>query len=206
MEAANPPFAFAAPTLALAPISLYRSSRAFAPQRRGRTKVAWSTHGLLRAAISVSGPPLEAVRALPDAIFFCLYDCIAGASLHHPPSGLGATSLRTTPSPWCSLDPKSVAPDPVPHRHRRASPPEPHHHGGPYSSEQLPPQHLKSGSPPRITSLAPPPRLGRIAGSPENAWRRRPGTTTSAPLLRPWALRPGLAGPCCQNGLKAGVG
>jgi hypothetical protein len=70
------------------------------------------------------GLPLKADRAPPDAVFFRPYGRIAGANLHHPPSGPSATSWRTTQSPWCSPKLESAAPNPIPRRHHRASPPE----------------------------------------------------------------------------------
>jgi hypothetical protein len=60
------------------------------------------------------------------------------------------------------------------------------------------PPHL---GPPRTIS---PPPCHRP--SPESAGRHHQRAMAAPPLLRPWALRSGLAGPCCRVGLDAEVG
>jgi hypothetical protein len=71
---------------------------------------------------------------------------------------------------------------------------------------------FRSSPPPQIASplcldhprtVSPPPRHWP---SPESAGRHHQRAMAAPPLLRPWALRPGLAGPCCLAGLEAEVG
>jgi hypothetical protein len=83
-----------------------------------RTTVSWACQDRLAypwpspCCLLRVGAAAQSCRAPPDDVIFRPYNRIAGASLRHPLSGLGATSLRTTPSPWCSLDPESGAPTP----------------------------------------------------------------------------------------------
>jgi hypothetical protein len=69
-----------------------------------------------------------------------------------------------------------------------------------------------SSPPPQITSppLLEPLRIGspppHHRPSPKSAGLRHQHAIAAPPLLRPWALRQGVARPCCRAGLDADVG
>jgi hypothetical protein len=115
--------------------------------------------------------PWRALRgpSSPISLQFPLYHrhLVDGSSLWSL-SAVAVDATSSSPAPHCPPT-RPPAPSTSPSAgHRQLHFTEPHHRWRPYSGEQLPPQPLKSGSPPRSTSLASLPRPSPLASRRES--------------------------------------